>query len=170
MGGQLRCTRYAKKASASTAVVSSRARGVGVVITWLFSQYYPALFRGKRASGASGVELGAATPMEAPRRDAERVRRDRCSWNEFQARNRLRIVCASSASSPVILLSAQCPECLVFSCPGFGRVLARMLRVLLSHVTDSTGSQQEETILRLGCAAYLQLVVYCRVLWLHPYA
>jgi hypothetical protein len=38
------------------------------------------------------VELGAATPMEAPRRDAERVRRDRCSWNEFQARNRGRSV------------------------------------------------------------------------------
>ena len=38
------------------------------------------------------MELGAATPMEAPRRDAERVRRDRCSWNEFQARNRGRSV------------------------------------------------------------------------------
>ena len=93
------------------------------------------------------------------------------------ATHSLRVVCASSAHR-VRIVSEQSgnsafgamPGILVFSCPGFGRVLARMLRVLLSHVTDSTGSQQEETILRLGCAAYLQLVVDCRVLWLHPYA
>ena len=96
-----------------------------------------------------------------------------CAWPAHS----LRVVCASSAHR-VRIVSEQSgnsafgamPGILVFSCPGFGRVLARMLRVLLSHVTDSTGSQQEETILRLGCAAYLQLVVDCRVLWLHPYA
>jgi hypothetical protein len=71
-----------------------------------------------------------------------------CTWFA----RRLHIFCASSANSPVILLSAQCPECLVFSCPGFGRVLARMLRILRSHVTDSTGSQQEKAMLWLGCA------------------
>jgi len=57
--GQLRRKRYAKKANASTTVVSALARGEGAGDHVPFLSTIPTLFRGKGASGRGRVAQAA---------------------------------------------------------------------------------------------------------------